>query len=257
VKFGKKPARLEAYRLHLADYLPPQRSLPPVPANFGHDGLIPNYGMLANDSLGDCVIAGGLHETMLWNAEAARTVPMSDSCAIQNYSAITGYDPSQTQPDGSNPTDQGTDVTDAAKWRITNGLLDAVGVSHKVAAFVFVNPLSILELRMAAYIFGAVGIGLDFPQSAEDQFAEGLPWTVVPGSPSLGGHYVPLVGWRSGYGVVVTWGREQLVTPEFITHRADEAIAYLSPEMLNQQLKTPEGLDMDALRADLATLEAQ
>jgi hypothetical protein len=210
MKFGKKPARLESYALHFADYMDPRIMLPQVPANFGHDGLISDYPMLANDTVGDCVIAGGLHETQVWNAEGGRTVQMSDACAIKNYSAITGYDPTRTAADGTNPTDQGTDVTAAAQWRITNGLVDAVGATHKIGAFVFVNPLSLVELRTAAYIFGAIGIGLDFPQSAMEQFGEGLPWTVVPASPSLGGHYVPLVGWRNGFAVLVSWGREQL-----------------------------------------------
>lgn len=256
MKLGKKPAQLAGYKLMLADYLD-HAVLPIPPLNFGHDKLVSKWGVLGNDTVGDCVIAGGLHETMIWNAEAAHTIPVSDACALVNYSAITGYDPTQTAADGTNPTDQGTDVQDAAKWRIRTGLLDAKGAAHKIAAYVFVNPRDIRELRIAAYLFGAVGLGLDFPQSAMEQFDEGHPWSIVPGSPSEGGHYVPLVGWRNGYGVGVTWGKEQLITPQFIQHRADEAICHLSLEMLNGQHKTPEGVDMTALRADLAALEAR
>lgn len=256
MRLGKKPAHLPGYKLMLADYLD-HAVLPVVPTNFGHDRLVSSYPMLANDSIGDCVIAGGLHETQLWCAESGHTVPVSDWCAIQNYSAITGYDPTQTAADGSNPTDQGTDVQDAAKWRIRTGLLDAKGAAHKIAAYAFVNPRDIRELRTAVYLFGAVGLGLDFPQSAMEQFDEGHLWTVVPGSPSEGGHYVPVLGWRNGNAIGVTWGKEQLIMPQFIQHRADEAICYLSTEMLNGQHKTPEGVDMTALRADLAALEAR
>lgn len=255
LKLGKRPAQLEKYKLRLVDYLD-QTVLPVPPQNFGHDRLVSNYGVLGNDAVGNCVIAGGLHETMIWCAEAGHTVPVSDSCAIANYTAITGYDPTQTAADGSNPTDQGADVQAAAKWRIRQGLTDAKGGVHKISGYVFVDPRNMRELRTAVYLFGAVGLGLDFPQSAMEQFHEGLPWTVVPGSPSEGGHYVSLAGWRNGYAVVVTWGKEQLVTPQFIQHRADEALVYLSPEMLNGHQKTPEGFDLSALRADLAALEA-
>lgn len=256
MRLGKRPARLYGYKLFLADYLD-HRVLPVPPVNFGHDRLVSNFPMLKNDAVGDCVIAGGLHETQVWNAEMARTVPVSDACALKNYSAITGYDPALTQPDGSNPTDQGTDVQDAAKWRITKGLTDAAGGVHKISAYVYVDPRNIPELRIATYLFGAIGLGIDFPRSAMEQFDEGMPWSPVPGSPSEGGHYVPVLAWRHGYAVAVTWGKEQLITPQFIQQRADEAICYLSPEMLNGQHKTPEGFDLTALRADLAALEAR
>lgn len=256
MRLGKKPARREAYKLRLADYLDTAAVLPRVPPSFGHYALISNYGVLANDSVGDCVIAGGLHETMLWNAAQARSVSVSDECAIANYTAITGYDPSQTDANGDNPTDQGTDVTDAAKWRITNGLIDARGRAHKIAAFVGVDPQNLAELKAAAYIFGAVGVGLELPSSAMSQFAHGLPWTPISGSHSLGGHYVPMVGWSDGYAVGVTWGQQQLMSPQFLGDFADEAIAYLSLEDLNRHQKTPEGFDLNALRADLVALEA-
>ena len=256
MQLGKLPARREAYRLKLADYLDPAIVLPTIPQNFGHYSLVSNYGVLANNSVGCCVISGGLHETQLWNAEVARTVPMSDVCAIQNYTAITGYDPSQTAADGSNPTDQGTDVQVSAQWRVTNGLTDAAGQVHKVAAFVFVNPQNLSELKAAAYIFGAIGLGFDFPDTAMKQFERGQPWAPVAGAKSLGGHYVTLAGWAQDFGIGITWGQRQRITAPFIQEYADEAIAYLSMEMLNQHTKSPEGFDLAALRADLVDVEA-
>jgi hypothetical protein len=255
MRLGKKPARLDRYKLRLSDYLV-ESKLPPVPPTFGHYGLVSNYGVLANDSVGDCVIAGALHETQIWNATQARTVPVSDACAIANYSAITGYDPTQTDSNGNNPTDQGADVGEAARWRIAHGITDAAGRVHKIAAFVFVNPHNLIELRTAAYLFGAVGLGFDLPDSAEEQFAHSMAWTPVPGARSLGGHYVPLVGWNSGFGIGITWGERQAISPGFIRDYADEAIAYLTAEDLNRHQKSPEGVDLAALRADLVALEA-
>lgn len=258
MKLGKKPARPEAYKLRLADYLDTAAVLPTIPTNFGHYPLVSSWGVLGNDVVGDCVIAGDLHQTMVWNAEQARTVPVSDACAIQNYSAITGYDPSQTDPQtGDNPTDQGTDVQEAAQWWIKQGLIDAAGRIHKIAAYVSVDPHNIDELRAATYLFGSVGLGLDFPDSAMQQFQRGQAWVPVVGAQSLGGHYVPVLGFRGDNAIGVTWGELQLITAPFITERADEAIACLSLEMLNRHTKSPEGLDVVALRADLVALEAK
>lgn len=256
MKFGKLPARREAYKLRLADYLDPAAVLPKIPPAFGHYGLVSSYGMLANDKVGDCVIAGALHETQIWNATQAEIVPVSDECALANYSAITGYDPSQTDAQGDNPTDQGTDVQVAAQWRVTNGITDAAGRVHKIAAWVFVDPQNLPELKAAAYLFEAIGVGYQLPASAIDQFEQGQPWTPVRDARIEGGHYVPLVGWKADCGVGITWGERELISPAFIGEYADEAVAYLSLEDVNRHQKSPEGFDLAALRADLVALEA-
>ena len=46
--------------------------------------------MLASNKLGDCVIAGAFHETMLWNKIANPNTPMSDAAAIAMYEKIAG-----------------------------------------------------------------------------------------------------------------------------------------------------------------------
>jgi hypothetical protein len=60
--------------------------------------------MLGNDTVGDCVLAGGGHETMLWNREAGKTVPFTAANSIKDYSAITGYAPADPS------SDKGTDM---------------------------------------------------------------------------------------------------------------------------------------------------
>src|ERR1700757_5533476 len=101
--FGKKPARPGAVKLHFRHYV--NTSVLATPPNtFGHDKLVGNqWGMLANDQLGDCAIADALHQHLLWNMEHGVTIPLTDACAIQNYSNVTGYIP------GDAASDQGTD----------------------------------------------------------------------------------------------------------------------------------------------------
>jgi hypothetical protein len=199
---------------------------------------------------GDCAIAGPEHITMLWTAEAGTKATFDYSCTIANYSAITGYDPSQTQPDGSNPTDQGTDMTAQARYWQSNGMVDAAGNTHKIAAYVGLTPGNLHELYAAAYLFGAVGIGIQVPSSAQDQFDAGRPWTVVPGDSIEGGHFVPVIARRADGIRVVTWGQEQVMTEPFFVTYCDEAFVYFSDEMLVDG-KSIDGFDAEALIADL------
>ena len=240
---GKTPARKNAVKLKFKDYL--TGTLPPVPATFGHETLIPStgWGMLANDSLGDCVIAGACHETMLWTTEAKAAAAFTDKQAIAAYSAITGYSPKKPN------SDQGTDMEVAAKYRRTHGIKDAAGKVHKIGAYLDLTPGNLTEHLQAAYLFQAVGIGIQFPASAMDQFNAGKPWSVVKGSSIEGGHYIPIVANR-GVLEIVTWGRLQGMEDAFFKKYNDESIVYLSEEMLVAG-KSIDGFDLAALQQDL------
>jgi hypothetical protein len=250
-KLGKKPARpwgAPGDTFRLASYLAGTVSLPIVPAAFGHQNLIGEWGMLGNDRYGDCVWAGAAHETMLYNKEAGGTVTFTEADVLADYAAVTGFvlgDPS---------TDQGSDVQDAAAYRRKTGVIDSNGKRHTIAAYLALEPSNLNHLLTAAYLFSAVGIGLNLPASAIDQAKQGTIWDVVPGSPTEGGHYIPLVGrLTDGLLVGVSWGRQQLFTERFFQTFCDEAVAYVSAEDLVNQ-KSPDGFAYADLVADLAAL---
>jgi hypothetical protein len=248
LRLGKRPARPGAIKLKLRDYIN-LSVLPAPPAEFGHDGLVKSpWGMLGNDAAGDCVWAGGAHETMVWNAEAGIVVSFDDTCVLSDYSAVTGY------VVGDDSTDQGTDMQTAAAYRKATGLLAADGTRHKVGAYLEIEAGNLEEHLTAAYLFGAVGIGITFPDSAMDQFNAGQPWSVVTGSTIEGGHYVPFLARRAGMFVVVTWAAEQQMQDSFFAANNDESVVYLSSERLKGG-KSLDGFDLDQLNADLAALK--
>jgi hypothetical protein len=112
----------------------------------------------------------------------------------------------------------------------------------------------VTQLAAAMHIFSAVGAGLQLPDSAQDQFQNGQPWSPVPGSQIEGGHYVSGVGRNAdGNFVVVTWGALQEMTPAFYQRYNDESLAYLSEEFLTAGV-SPEGFNLQQLQADLAAL---
>ena len=145
----------------------------------------------------------------------------------------------------------------AAEYRRIKGIRDKSGARHLVDAYVSLRPGDLSQIALASYIMGAVGIGLNLPSYAMDQFDKGKPWTVARGQhPFIGGHYVPLVGRNSiGNYLVCTWGRLHAVTPGFLSNFMDEGICYLSFESLGKSTRmTPEGFDENGLRKMLAAL---
>jgi hypothetical protein len=245
VKLGKKPAKKDRRDLLFYDYL--TNKLPTHPEQFGHESLVSSWGMLGNDSVGDCVFAGAGHETMLWTTEGGAPAVFTDKCIISDYSAVTGYNPNESN------SDQGTDVREALKYRSNTGLIDALGNRHKIGAFVSVDYHNIDEIKEAIFLFNAIGIGIQFPASAMEQFSTGKPWTVVENSSVEGGHYVPCLGYDADYIYCVTWGKVQKMDYNFFKTYCDEAFAILSVEMLKAD-KSPDGFDIDQLQADLKAL---
>jgi hypothetical protein len=245
-RLGKTPARPGAVSMKLSAYLS-KPQLPVPPANFGHYDLIPKYGMLGNDNYGDCVWAGAAHETMMWCKEVGSSVAFKDKGVLSDYSKVTGFDPNDPT------TDQGTDMQVAASYRRKTGVIDAKGKRHKVVAYLAIAKGNLEQHMAAAYLFGAVGVGIKFPKSAMAQFSAGKPWDVVAGSPLDGGHYIPLVGRRNGKLLVITWGRIQEMTPKFFAKYNDESVVYLTKEDLKAGV-TPEGFNVKQLKADLAAL---
>jgi hypothetical protein len=261
LKLGKHAATYDKRDLLFAEY----RTTAPLPAHpkhFGHEKRIAPkaWQMLGNGpdntvstafgGAGDCVFAGGDHETMLWTLEGGTAAKFTGANAISDYSTVTGYNP-KAKPDAqeNNPTDNGTNVRVALDYRRKTGLIDAAKKRHKIGAYIALEVGNMDHLLEALYLFGVVGIGIRFPDSAMDQFDAGKPWSVVPGPEPTEGHYIPLVAFRKNL-ECVTWGQIQQITPQFYQTYCDEAWAILSPEMLVKG-KSIDGFDLAQLQADL------
>lgn len=228
-----------------------------VPRNFGYGNAFTDWGMNGNDQWGDCVFAGGGHETELFNWLAAGAhygqpspVSITADNSLSDYGAVTGFTP--TDPS----TDQGTNVGTALAYRRAHGLIDANGVRHKIAAYVKLNPKDIKQLAEAIYLFDAVGIGFEFPNYAMDQFNANKWWSYKAGQPAPSdGHYVCAVGKHPGFISVISWGRRQYMTDQFYQAYNDEAYGIMSLESLNALTGTTiGGFDWSQLAADAKVL---
>jgi hypothetical protein len=263
---GKLPFVVDERDLVFANYRTGEVKLPKHPASFGHDDLVRVWGMLGNGDYGCCGPASAVHFFMEASAESGRPcVATTDSCLdLYGFTGFKRGDPS---------TDQGTVLRDMFKDLIKHGYVDGAGTVHEVKAFVRVDHTDLEQLQEAAYLFSGVIMGYNLPKSAEEQFDAGKPWSVVKGSPSVGGHavFVPrfeqvvragvfgaiadAVAGRRLQARCVTWGEEEIVEEGFIRANADEAWAIVTPDTLKDG-KTLEGLDMDSLLADLKAVAA-
>jgi hypothetical protein len=167
--------------------------------------------MFMNDTLGDCAIAGSIEEVRLANQLRGVTVNFTDETALQNYEAITGYNPDDPS------SDAGTDVHELYAYRNATGIVDADGTYHKIVVYAGLTPGDWDELLIALSLFDMVGIGIQVPDYAQDQFSAGQPWHIEHGFHSIeGGHYIPVVGATDiSTGDVYTWGAKQGITAPF------------------------------------------
>lgn len=250
LQLGKKPATQDSRDLLFGKYT---LALPSAPAQFGHETLYgpKAWGMLGNDQWGDCAWAGPAHETEILTALGGQPVIFTTQGVLSDYSAGTGFDPN-AGPSGSNSTDQGSNVRDVLDYRVKTGIVDVGGKRHKIGAYVKLNEKDLSQVLAAAYAFECVGLGIQFPGSAMDQFNNGKPWDVVKGAQVEGGHYIPLVAKRENL-EIITWGALQQMTEAFFAAYCDEAWAYISAEDLKAG-KSPEGFDLQQLQADLAAV---
>jgi hypothetical protein len=242
---GMLPWRPEAVKLRLRSYLM-MPAFPALPVTFGHvhqAAPVGGWGMLGNDKYGCCVMSGAAHETMTWAWASGHPIPRFDGKGVvKQYLELTGG------------ADGGLDPISTAKWRVRDGLVDAMGDIHQVKAFGSVGNL--VDVELSVYMFGSCGIGLALPGNAEQQFIDGRPWDDVAGEPR-DGHYVPCVGKNTaGNLVVVTWGKLQAMTPAYFNKYAVGAICYFSLEYLLATGKSPELFDEAQLDADLAAMQA-
>jgi hypothetical protein len=218
-------------------------SLPPVPASIDWGGKVPLWGMLGNDSVGDCGEASALHCEMLWTADASNEFVPTTQDAIDAYSSITGYDPADPS------TDQGTVLLDLLNyWRI-KGI-----AGHKIFAYAAIDPSNTRELMGAIAFFGCAYVGVNLPASATQATDAGEPWSNATDTNIEGGHAIPLVAYDQNTLTCITWGQRQTMTWPWLRAYLDESYVVFSGDWIGLSGTAPSGFNVAQLTGDLAAL---
>jgi len=215
-KLGKADAKKDDRNLKFAALLKAAPALPSVyDVDTTHSGI--PTPVFANDTLGNCVIAGRAHQTLRFeDIEQGSVLMISDKDVTREYFKETGG------------PDTGLVVLDSLKlWR-TKGW--KVGKkNYKINAFAEVDLTDHSQILQAIYGDVGIGIGVQLPKDAKQQILTGQPWDVTSGSGSRkgswGGHYVYIPGYTPDGPVCVTWGRKQQMTWAWFDKYCDEAYA--------------------------------
>jgi hypothetical protein len=242
LKFGRLPRKFNSRTLLLRDYLP-KGGLPTPPQAVGYEYAVSDatwaQSMLGNDSVGDCVEAMALHFIMAAQSNVGSRVTFTSDQAIQLYSAITGYNPSDPS------TDQGTAITDLLAYWQSTGIY-----GHKILAWAAVNPSDIAQVRAAAYLFGGLLAGIEVTSGMMTQFSANQPWNAPFTGPVEGGHGIPILGYGRAGQTCITWARRQQCDLNF-WQLVDELYVVCTEDWINAQGQSPSGLNLEALQADL------
>jgi hypothetical protein len=242
MKLGKKPPRIDPRTLYLSKYT---RFLPPPPQIISWTKGMADWGMLANDKLGDCTIAAVGHAVQLYTLNSWGEALVTDDEVIHYYSEWCGYNPADPS------TDQGGVELDVLNhWR-QNGFGMPGNPPHVLMAYADIRPDDTTNLKIAVSTFGSVYIGVSLPVTAQGQDVwDGIPtaWNPDTQPGSWGGHAVIVTGYDQGYVQFVSWGKIMTMTWRFWTHYVDEAHALLHKGWY------PAGFDLETLKADLAAL---
>lgn len=229
-KLGRRPARRPVGLADLAVYL--RDPLPAGPAAVPAPQL-EAWGMLGNDTYGDCTLAGAVHLRMANAAQHKQVETWPDTAhVVKTYLTLSGGQ------------DTGLVEADVLKAWHAEGLF-----GDRIVGWAPVDHRNPDELRSVAAAFGGVYLGVAMPAPAQDQFGAGKPWDLTGTSADRsieGGHAVPLVGYDADHVYVVTWAALQPVTWRWLGAYLEEAYAVLTSE--------DDRVDHAALSADLAKL---
>jgi len=91
MKLGRKAIKTDTRTLAFGDYLTP--ALPPPPPAADWTKGITSWGMMLNDSLGDCTIAGCGHALQVWTANTSGIVTVPDPTIESSTSSGTATTP--------------------------------------------------------------------------------------------------------------------------------------------------------------------
>jgi hypothetical protein len=241
MKLGRRAIKRDTRTLRLARYL--EGSLPAPPAAYDWTRGVTQWGMMLNDRLGDCTIAGAAHAVQVWTAALGKMVTIADAEILAAYERFDGYDPHRPETDRG-----GIELDVLTKWR-KQGF-----AGHPLLGFADPVSSDLDMIRRAIYWFGGVYIGVALPLTAQRQDTWDLVSRNGRGAPgSWGGHcvFVPKYD-RNGF-TCITWGGLKRMTNAFWVNYVDESHALLGADWIGAH-GTPLGFDLAQMQQDLAAI---
>lgn len=245
-KLGRLPRKFSPKVMHLSAIFGAV-DLPPVPDTADWTQGITAWGMMMNDTLGDCTCAAVYHARQVWTAATGAESTETDVEPLRLYEAVGGYNPNDPS------TDQGAAEQDILQYWLKTGVpLDGNQAPDKIAAFFEVDPRNTDDVKRVINECGVCYIGFDVPDDIDE--TPGSTWEYNADAGSQGGHAVVLVGYDADTVTLISWGALYKMTWEFFTKQTDEAYAVIDPSWLKDG-NTPLGLTKAQLQQMMAAIK--
>lgn len=240
-KLGRKAIKKDSRTLRLEDYLTP--ALPVAPASVDWSKGITNWGMMLNDSIGDCTVAGIGHACQVWTANVGTEVTPTDAEVLRAYEVWCGYNPNDPS------TDQGGICLDVLSDFKNMGFFN-----NKLTAFAAVDTWKRQAIKQCIYLFGGCYIGLNVPNYVMDNPDPSIVWeNSLSNRDIAGGHCVFCIGYESNIISFISWGSIYRMTEAFWRNFVDEAYGMISPDWIGTT-GAPNGFNLAQLEADVAAI---
>lgn len=232
-------------QIKLSDYLvnpfPPQNPNATVDNSCG----VTEFGMLGNDTYGDCGPAGDVHTCMItsWQNKEQPIGNINDTnvwpTAQQVVNTYMTYDGNQ---------DNGVMLGAWLLYRMKT----AIGPLDPIGGFAQIDDFGEMY-EGALATFGAVYTGILVSSEMMNEYSNGEPWTSTS-TDWIGAHCDTHIYRSPNYGKAITWGTEQLFTWENWRATREEAYAIFTPAQMNAPGGVWKNINVSKLKADLVKL---
>lgn len=252
VKLGRKRPVSLGPHLKADRYFKANLPTPPTSCDYTAKASSVLANIYGNDTLGDCVIAGGYHITGVETGNAGKVFQAASSQIIKDYSAIGGYVP------GDESTDNGCDEVTALNYWQSHGFANGT----KILGWLAVDPNNLTEVMQAMYLFENLVFGIELPDAWVNPFpsGNGFTWDVAGAADPNNGHCVVGVGYTSSGVLIDTWGMIGTMTWKAVQEYCNSQVGgqlfvMVTPDQLTAgQTKAPNGVAWTDLIADFDAL---
>lgn len=221
-KLGRRAVRHDPKRLLVGHEV--MEALPTPPDSVDNTNGVVSWGLMGNDQLGDCTIAGAGHSLQVATLNTGTEFTAPDSVILAGYEKYCGYVP------GDPATDRGGIEADVLDGFEKDGLC-----GYPLLATVSIDPKNIDHVKKAIAYFRSIYIGANLPLSAQTQKDI---WTVVQGTegaPGLwGGHCMVSPQYDASSINWITWGENQPADWGWFSKYVDEVHVLLWKVLLKQ-----------------------
>jgi hypothetical protein len=228
--------------------------LQPPPAHIDYTkGMPKKLGMMLNDRLSDCTCAAIYHALQVWTFNAGGKMETQPDADVEKlYILACGYNPRLS---GEGP---GGNEQHVLTYLLNTGapIGPAGHATHRIAAFVEVDPRNTDDVRRAIVDCGVVYIGFNVPQYIMPaNAATPAVWNVETGNDAIvGGHAVVLAGYSAAGARLISWGQYYTMSWAFFAKYVDEVYAIADNTWIQKMGATPGGLTLAELEVQMKGL---